>query len=341
MKALIIEKPGHLKVDEIPEPKMGDYDARCEQLYGATCTGTDLAVINGTFEECEVDYPSVIGHESVGRVIEIGEKVRNYKIGDLITRVGTRENGDMMLSWGGMCEYGLACDHQAMLQDGIDINVWAEKRVNRVIPQGIIEPLDATMIITWRETLSYIQRIGVEEGCNVLISGSGGNGIALGAMAAIKGAQVTMVGSSGRSSSSINAGISQYVNYKDTNAVAQLMEEKRDAFHFIIDATGKSGSLNPYMPCLKKNGTIGIYGMDDLKRYGLNPNLGPSHFHIYNGGYDEPETHEQVMDLIRAQKLDAGNWLDRENIFTWENAPEAYEHVRKKKAIKSVIKLSR
>lgn len=51
MKALIVERPGKLAVREIPEPPMGEYEVRCRMLYGATCTGTDLHVIDGTFAE--------------------------------------------------------------------------------------------------------------------------------------------------------------------------------------------------------------------------------------------------------------------------------------------------
>ena len=52
-------------------------------------------------------------------------------------------------------------------------------------------------------------------------------------------------------------------------------------------------------------------------------------------------THDEVIDLIRAGKLNASAWIDHEHIFTWDNAAEAYEHVRNKKAVKAVIKLSR
>lgn len=39
-------------------------------------------------------------------------------------------------------------------------------------------------------------------------------------------------------------------------------------------------------------------------------------------------------------RLDASAWIDTSTVFTWDNAPLAYEHVRAKKAIKAVIKLS-
>ena len=343
MKALVVKKPGFLEVMDVEEPTMGPYDARCEMLYGATCTGTDLHVIDGKFAE-HVDYPSIIGHESIGRVLEVGEKVRYLKKGDLVTRVLTRESADgkMKLSWGGMCEFGLACDWKAMMEDGVDEKKAKYYQINKVIPEGLIDPMNATMIITWREYLSYIQRIGVKEGEIVLISGSGANGISLGAMARLCGAaEVIMVGSENRRKAALKAGITSYYNYREEADIRYIQKKYSSSLDYIIDATGKSESMNPYLGCLKAGGVVGVYGMDDLNTYAMNPTLVKADFYrVYNGGYLEPETHDRVIEFIREGKLDASVWIDQEHIFTWENAPEAYEYVRAKKAIKTVIRLS-
>ena len=341
MRALIVERPGILAVREIPEPPMGDYEVRTKQLYGATCTGTDLHVIAGTFAE-HVDYPSVIGHESIGEVIEVGKKVRNFKVGDWITRVGTRAqaDGSVKLSWGGMCEYGLAVDHQAAWLDGVDQKEWGYFCINKVMPKDIISPELAPMVITWRETLSFVHRFGVYEGANVLISGSGANGISIGCMAAICGANVSMIGSKSRRDAAIRAGISEYIDYKNDQEVSSFLSSNSRNIDFLLDATGKRESLNYLMQTLAENGTVSVYGMDDYNTYALNPLAGPKKYRVYNGGYYEPETHDEVINLIRAGKLDASIWIDTEHIFTWDNAPEAYDFVRDKKAIKAVIKLS-
>lgn len=343
MKALVVETPGVLKVRELTEPALGEYEARCEMLYGATCTATDLAVIDGRVGWTELEYPVIIGHETIGRVVALGSKVRNYKIGDLVARVYTRETDGVNLAWGGMAEYGLAVDWKAMWADGRPREEWDYYRVNQVIPEGVIDPIDATMIITWRENLSWINRMGVKPGDKVLVVGSGGNGMSIAACAAIKGGEVTVIGNESRRENTLNTGVAHFVNYKDAEAISAFIENNRRALDFIIDATGKKETLTPYMPALREGGTAALYGMSDYKTYTIGPVGGPTYFRFYNsyaGIYDEAETHEEVIDLIRAGKLDAGNWLDKDNIFTWENAPEAYEHVRAKKAIKAVIKLS-
>ena len=46
-------------------PEVGEYDALCDLLYGATCTGTDQHLIAGRFP-WPVQYPTILGLESVG-----------------------------------------------------------------------------------------------------------------------------------------------------------------------------------------------------------------------------------------------------------------------------------
>lgn len=344
MKALVVEKPGTLVVRDVTEPPMGEYEARCEMLYGATCTATDLAVIDGRVGWEKLEYPLIIGHESIGRVVEVGGKVRNYRVGDLVARVYTRETDGLRLAWGGMAEYGLALDWKAMQADGVPREKWDYYRVNQVIPEGVIDPMDATMIITWRENLSWVNRMGVSAGERVLVVGSGGNGMSIAACCAVKGAHVTLVGNASRREAVLSTGVESFVDYRDGAALAGFVGENSRALDYIIDATGKKETLTPYMPALREGGTAALYGMSDFTNYTIGPTAGPKYFRFFNsyaGIYDEAETHDEVIDLIRAGRLRADAWLDQENIFTWDNAPEAYEHVRSKRAVKAIIKLSR
>ncbi|MFV0529662.1 MAG: zinc-binding dehydrogenase [Lachnospiraceae bacterium] len=343
MKALVVEKPGVVSVMDLSEPAMGEYEARCEMLFGATCAGTDLSVIDGEFAWGNV-YPSIIGHESIGRVIEIGNKVRNFKVGDLISRVYTRATDGVGLSWGGMAEYGLAVDTKAMWLEGIARDEWEGFRVNQVIPEGVIDPMDATMIITWRENLSWVNRMGVAKDEKVLVVGSGANGLSIAACAAIRGGKVYVIGNAARKDNAMHMGIQEYYDYRLEENLQIFINQNKNQFDYIIDATGKKETLTPYMQMLKEGGTAAVYGMSDFYNYTFNPILGPKSFRFFNSyanTYDEEETHEEVIELIRQGKLDAGNWIDREHIFTWDNAPEVYEHVRNRKAIKSILKLSR
>ena len=107
MKAAVVESVGKLVVRDLPEPKIGTYEARCEMLYGSVCAGTDTHLVHGHPPFCDwVAAPFILGHESIGRVVSVGAKVRNLNPGELITRVGCPPVGDLACGWGGFAEVG-------------------------------------------------------------------------------------------------------------------------------------------------------------------------------------------------------------------------------------------
>ncbi len=325
MKAAVVEKPGTLVVRSVPDPEPGDYDAVCELLYGATCTGTDSHIIRGDFP-FPISYPAILGHESVGRVIRAGRKVRNLRPGDLVTRVGApaAPDGSLSVAWGGFAEYGLAKDHRAMKADGLPESAWTGFRVNQVLPPSI-DPRAAPMFTTWRETLSYVTRMGIRAGSRVLVIGSGGNGLSFAAHAVLRqAAAVWEVGAARCEPTARALGVTGYLDYARADCPARLQEACPDGFDFIIEAVGKVGQADRFLPLLCPGGTIGIYGLDDFASVGLSPRLARGSFTVWNGGYDEAETHAAVSSLALAGKLDARGWYDPDHPWPLEAILDAF-----------------
>lgn len=340
MKVAMVEKVGVLLVREVPDPQVGDYDALCKMLYGATCTGTDQHIIAGRFP-WQIKYPTILGHESVGRVVEVGKKVRSFKKGDLITRVGALRSpkGDFESNWGGYAEYGIARDHRAMKEDGEPQEDWTNFRVNQIVPEGI-PPAAATMIITWRETLSYITRAGFSSGMRLLVLGSGGNGLAFVAHAANLGAsRIAMVGSPIRKGTALKAGATDFFDYMLPNITERVSNVCPAGFDYIIDAVGKKGNLDKFLPVLKPKGVVGIYGIDDYGSCTLNPTRSRGTFTFANAGYDEEETHDRVIGMVQAGKLDASLWMDLEHPFQLSEINAAFEAVKSRRMIKALVQL--
>jgi D-arabinose 1-dehydrogenase-like Zn-dependent alcohol dehydrogenase len=341
MKAAIIREPGTLIVDKIPDPKLGPYDALCRQLYGATCVGTDLHIINNQFP-WPVKYPTLLGHESVGRVERIGAKVRNLRVGDVVARVCNLniESENLTSTWGGFAEYGIARDHRAMKEDGLPASDWNAYRVNEVIPPDI-DPAAATMMITWRETLSFIRRMGLSPGKTVLIVGSGGNGLAFAAHARNLGATaVALIGSSERKVVAAAVGATHYYAYRGDSGTQTIKQDFPAGFDFIIDAIGKASSLADMLPHAAAGATVAHYGLDDFGKWTLNPSRARGSFTYYNAGYDEAETHEAVIAFMRDGKLNARHWLNSAAPYPLERIADAYAAVQSRKEIKALVKLS-
>lgn len=340
MKAAVVKEPGHLVVEDVPDPKLGPYEVLCRQLYGATCVGTDLHIIHNQFP-WPVKYPTLLGHESVGRVVQAGEKVRHFKIGDVISRVCNLKLGADNLSstWGGFAEYGVARDHRAMKEDGCPDSEWRSSRVNQVIPPDI-DPAEATMMITWRETFSFISRMGVTRDRSLLVVGSGGNGLAFVAHAKNIGAtNIAMIGSGERAELGRKLGASKYYSYSNTAVDTAIKQDFAAGFDFIIDAIGRVSSLDDALPHAAVAATVTNYGLDDFGKWRLNPSRARGTFTYYNGGYDEAETHDAILNFMRTGKLNARNWLTGQP-YALDQIVSAYDAVKSRREIKALVKLS-
>lgn len=331
MKAVVVEKIGTIAIRNLPSPPMGDYEARCDLLFGSVCTGTDRHLLNGRPPFCHwVQLPFILGHESVGRVVEVGAKVRTLKVGDLITRVGCPATGGTTPGWGGFAEEGIATDWRAMRDDGVE--GWQDKQVQQVLPPNV-DPADATLFITWRETLSYLRRMAFAPKAHVLVVGSGGVGLAFVSHARNLGAaNVVCVGAAGRADVARRAGASACHDYRDET----WRDGLRDGFDFVIDSIGTPASVVCAQHALKPGGRIGIYGMDDI----ANVTLAPSKtFTLCSNGYDEAETHEDVLAFYRKGQLDPSVWIDRDNAFALTDIAKAFEAIRNRTQVKPLIRL--
>ena len=75
-------------LDEVEMPEVGINDVLVKVKKTAIC-GTDLHIYNwDKWAQKTIPVPMVIGHEYVGEIVEVGEGVRNLKIGDRVTGEG-------------------------------------------------------------------------------------------------------------------------------------------------------------------------------------------------------------------------------------------------------------
>jgi threonine dehydrogenase-like Zn-dependent dehydrogenase len=82
MKAVVFHGIGDIRLDDVPEPKIkDDFDAIVKLTASAIC-GTDLHFIRGTVPG--VQKGTILGHEGVGVIEEVGKHVRNLKPGDRV-----------------------------------------------------------------------------------------------------------------------------------------------------------------------------------------------------------------------------------------------------------------
>ena len=82
MKALVYYGPGLRSWDEKPDPQIQDPTDAIVRIDSATICGTDLHILKGDVPE--VEPGTVLGHEAVGTVVEIGDAVTTLAPGDRV-----------------------------------------------------------------------------------------------------------------------------------------------------------------------------------------------------------------------------------------------------------------
>lgn len=341
MKAVLVTSPKKLEIGEMAIPKPGEYEVLCELLYGATCTGTDTHIIEGIFPFSS-PFPTVLGHESVGRVVEVGGRVENFAPGDIVTRVGTPPdpNAGITTTFGGFSEYGLAKDHWAMAAEGLPESEWRSGRVNQILPRGI-DPKIGPMFTPWRETLSAVRRLGVKSGASLLVIGSGGNGLAIAAHAVLEGAgPVVMVGAERNTKAAELCGVHEYIDFRAEGWTDLLKGNYSEGFDFTVDALGRAEVAEQAVRFVKPGGTVGIYGVDEYPGVSVSPFSAAGAFVLSRMPYDESETHQAVSERVLMGKLDASAWYDLDNPYPMVDISVAFDDLWEKRGIKALISIA-
>lgn len=89
MKALVKKyaKEG-IWMEDVPVPQIGPNDVLVKIKKTAIC-GTDVHIYNwDEWSQATIPVPMVIGHEFAGQIVELGENVKGYKVGDRVSGEG-------------------------------------------------------------------------------------------------------------------------------------------------------------------------------------------------------------------------------------------------------------
>src|SRR5437764_7866046 len=82
MKAVVFHGVGDIRLDDVREPKIKEQTDAIVRLTASAICGTDLHFIRGTVEGMKSG--TILGHEGVGIVEDIGKDVRNFAPGDRV-----------------------------------------------------------------------------------------------------------------------------------------------------------------------------------------------------------------------------------------------------------------
>src|SRR5687768_15212979 len=82
MKAVVFHDVGDIRLEDVPSPTIEEStDAIIEVTASAIC-GTDLHFVRGTMTG--MTPGTILGHEAIGIVADVGNEVHNLDVGDRV-----------------------------------------------------------------------------------------------------------------------------------------------------------------------------------------------------------------------------------------------------------------
>ena len=344
MRAVAVIEPGKVEVVDLPDPAPGPYQARVKTEAAVLCNATDGKLVAGHFPGVE-DYPLILGHEGAGIVDAVGEKVRNFKVGDRAIGGLLFEFGDPQYAsgWGGFCDYTLANDHDAMVADGVadEAHGWFEcYEIQRAVAPDIgVEA--AALLCTWREVYGGFGDFNLQEGDDILVFGAGPVGLSFLVFGKLLGlGYIGMVDPLQHKREKALAMGADAVFAPDDARLEKLADERPRPLDAVIDAVGRPAIVSAALPLIKMGGTIGVYGVIAEPSITVEKSRGPYNFnltmHQWPTRSRERAAQEPLCEWIREGKISTDDFLTHE--FPVEKIGDALDAVASGRVIKALLR---
>ena len=329
MKSVVVPQKGQLELAEIPIPAPGSYQALVRIECCGICGSTDWKIINGHMTWAK-QYPLVLGHESVGRVVEVGANVRKFKVGDRVTRPVYPADPDRGLysAMGGFSEYGLVTDAVAMSADG-DPSLLGDYTALRqnVVPAGL-GAVEASLAISLSETASVLAGLPSLRNRTVIIAGTGIAGLSLTLWAKMAGARVVTLGRRGTRMAAARAlGADATVDTTMDNWQAQVLKATGGLVDGVIEAIGDVAFSAMLLKFVKAGGFACAYGApEDGQAYPTGWSVAPVEEHLAYGW---------VADMLKRGWV-RSEWFATQ-IWPLDDAVKAFDFVRRGDIVKGFV----
>lgn len=327
-------------VDGMPMPTYGEYDALVKIESCGVCKGTDTKIIHGAFKGID-QYPVVLGHEGVGRVVALGSKVTSFEIGDLVLMPYWSDVPEGYSSgWGTYSEYNIVTDAMAQEKDGIipaDFSYGQRK-----LPRDF-DPVSSAMIITFREVLSTMRRFGFEANKSLVVLGLGPVGLNF-----VQFAKLTGMGpiiAIGKSEEQLKQAKKFGADYVINNQTQDVIQSVRaicpDGVDFALDAVGVSSFINAALEFIKPDAKVCVYGISENMSENIDWSKCPYnwtlHFHQFPSKQAESEAHDQIVNWIQMGILNPNDYIS--HVYDFDNIDQAFDDIENRvPMMKSVIK---
>ncbi|QYJ81714.1 NAD(P)-dependent alcohol dehydrogenase [Shewanella aegiceratis] len=240
-------------------------DVAIEILYSGVCH-SDLHTVNNDWGW--TIFPTVPGHEIVGRVVEVGSQVSRYQVGDQVA-VGCMvdscqscsqcHSGEEQFCEAGFTQTYNSVDRhtQEITKGGFAKHIVVRQEFVLSIPKSLDLAKAAPLLCAGITTYSPLRTWNVGPGSQVAIIGMGGLGHMAIKLAVAMGAHVTVISrSQDKQGDALDLGANDFL----LSSEPESMELSANRFDLILDTVPVKHDITPYLPLLKVDGTLTLVG---------------------------------------------------------------------------------
>ncbi|GGE27220.1 butanediol dehydrogenase [Pullulanibacillus camelliae] len=340
MKTLVTHSDGQLEVREIPIPSFHSKQALVKTISCGIC-GTDSTLIHSRFKGFpKEDYPLMLGHEGVGRVVEIGAEVKSFKVGDVVllpfNDADEELYGALGSAWGAFSEYGVINDKACYEEEQIPEVAYAQQ----IVPKDI-DPVDAAMLVTLREVLSNINYFGIKEKDSVVVFGSGPVALTFIKLMKLKGINqiIGVARSEEKKRVLLASGAKTVFNSREVNYAEEIHRLFPKGVNYVLDAVGSTDIINEALELICDRGEILCYGVPKNNQMQLDWSKGPYNWKInfqqMPSKLEEGEAYAQILEWIRAGRLVLKDFIS--DYYKFDHILEAFQTVARHDVLKKAI----
>lgn len=345
MKALVKfdNKDGAVKLADVNKPVIGGEDVLVEIKYAGIC-GSDPHIYHQNISY-NIKVPIILGHEYSGEIVEIGENVRKWKIGDRVTSETHADYCNECI----MCKkgyYHLCRDRKGygFHVDGVFTKyVKVNQRILHRLPENISYKEGAAIEPLCVAYNAIVNNSNFILGSSVIVIGPGTIGVLSAMLVDIMGAgKITVAGTKldkQRLEKVKDIGPFDTIFSDDTESLKKLKNNTNEGYGFdlVIDSAGSSEVLKLSMNLVRPYGEILKIGwgpelvncsIDEI--IGKSVRLQGSFSHFWS-------VWENSIELCRNKKIDLGKIITHEvPLDEWKRGFDLVENL---KGLKVVFKI--
>ncbi|HEF8773804.1 L-threonine 3-dehydrogenase [Providencia manganoxydans] len=264
MKALskLKAEPG-IWMTDVPKPELGHNDVMIKIRKTAIC-GTDVHIYNwDEWSQKTIPVPMVVGHEYIGEIIEIGQEVKGFKIGDRVSGEGHITCGHCRNCRGGrthLCRntVGVGVNRPGCFAQYLVLPAFNAFKIPDNIPDeiaAIFDPFGNAV-----HTALSFDLVGED----VLVSGAGPIGIMAAAVCRHVGARHVVITDVNdyRLELAQKMGVTRAVNVSREN-LKDVMKElgMQEGFDVALEVSGSPAAFHSMLETMNHGGRIALLGI--------------------------------------------------------------------------------